>query len=214
MPPILSWLLGNRVIDKQSWRSIRAIVIYAGGVFTAPRIGLIERKDGLDQVQFRDLLSGEFLNEWLRAIPVPDPIKVLIVEGRPGLTSYVVQKFEGVSFLAGGSDKETATMAWLQDQQIDPKTVLFIGDGGRDMRTMSRMGFVACPGNAPDFMRTYVRRRSGYITSRHGGEGALAEIGEYLVTQVWGVDLAAGYLTHGEQWLDPDMKSDLGRPQP
>lgn len=59
---------------------------------------------------------------------------------------------------------------WIE-KQIDPKKVIYMGDGIFDHYVMKKVGYAIAPANADKFAKQY----SHYVTERVGGDRAVAE---------------------------------------
>jgi 3-deoxy-D-manno-octulosonate 8-phosphate phosphatase (KDO 8-P phosphatase) len=65
----------------------------------------------------------------------------------------------------------------LADAGVESSDVAYIGDDLTDVVIMHRVGFAVATGNA----RPEVRNEAHYITSAHGGEGAVREVVELIL---------------------------------
>ncbi len=61
----------------------------------------------------------------------------------------------------------------------DLKEIAFIGDDLNDIPLLLKVGYPACPDNAPE----YVKKHCKYITSKKGGEGAFREFVEIILRE-------------------------------
>jgi 3-deoxy-D-manno-octulosonate 8-phosphate phosphatase (KDO 8-P phosphatase) len=72
----------------------------------------------------------------------------------------------------------------LADSKIDSSEVAYVGDDLTDAVIMRRVGLAIAPANA----RSEVKRVAHYVTEASGGEGAVREVIELLLTaqNLWG----------------------------
>jgi 3-deoxy-D-manno-octulosonate 8-phosphate phosphatase (KDO 8-P phosphatase) len=72
----------------------------------------------------------------------------------------------------------------LADSKIDSSEVAYVGDDLTDAVIMRRVGLAVAPANA----RSEVKRVAHYVTEASGGEGAVREVIELLLTaqNLWG----------------------------
>lgn len=59
---------------------------------------------------------------------------------------------------------------WIE-QQYDPKTVIYMGDGIFDSLVFRNVGYSIAPSNADEFLK----QEADYVTNRKGGDRAVAE---------------------------------------
>ena len=59
---------------------------------------------------------------------------------------------------------------WIE-QQYDPKTVIYMGDGIFDSLVFRKVGYSIAPSNADVFLK----QKADYVTNRKGGDRAVAE---------------------------------------
>lgn len=78
----------------------------------------------------------------------------------------------------GVKDKLKAALELTRGLGIDLGEVAFIGDDLGDMPLLRKVGFAACPFNAPDYVKSLVH----LVTSKSGGEGAFREFVEYILS--------------------------------
>lgn len=106
-------------------------------------------------------------------------IELAIITGR---TSPMVEhrvKELGIHHLQQGRlDKETALVALAEQQGIPLEACAYCGDDLPDMGAIIRAGLGFSVPNAP----SYVQDAADHVTARRGGEGAVREICELLLT--------------------------------
>jgi 3-deoxy-D-manno-octulosonate 8-phosphate phosphatase (KDO 8-P phosphatase) len=101
----------------------------------------------------------------------------------------------GIEHLQQGvKDKLKAATELTSRLGIGLEDVAFIGDDLGDMPLLRKVGFAACPKNAPDYVKSLVHM----VTQKSGGEGAFREFVEYILTQSGSLNRI---LEHHEQSL-------------
>ena len=65
----------------------------------------------------------------------------------------------------------------MADLNISFQDCAFIGDDINDVMLLQKVGFSACPSNAP----SYVKEKVNFVTTKKGGEGAFREFVEYIL---------------------------------
>ena len=65
----------------------------------------------------------------------------------------------------------------VADLNISFQDCAFIGDDINDVMLLQKVGFSACPSNAP----SYVKEKVNFVTTKKGGEGAFREFVEYIL---------------------------------
>ena len=105
-------------------------------------------------------------------------IPVAIITGEE---TEIVKRRAGklkVDFLVQGSKNKLKDASKLcEELNISLADVAFIGDDINDIELLGKVGFSACPQNAP----TYIKTRVKLITASHGGSGAFREFVEKVL---------------------------------
>jgi 3-deoxy-D-manno-octulosonate 8-phosphate phosphatase (KDO 8-P phosphatase) len=79
--------------------------------------------------------------------------------------------------IQGRSEKEAPFRQLVQDLQLDPSQVCYMGDDLPDLPVLRQVGLAACPADAV----SEVRAASHYVASLPGGRGAVREVVELLL---------------------------------
>jgi 3-deoxy-D-manno-octulosonate 8-phosphate phosphatase (KDO 8-P phosphatase) len=72
----------------------------------------------------------------------------------------------------GVPDKVVKLEEYMQQYQLSPNQVVYMGDDIPDLRVMHQVGVPACPADAAD----EVKRVSAFVSSRSGGRGCVRDI--------------------------------------
>lgn len=82
--------------------------------------------------------------------------------------------------LTGIQDKVEAVKKLCEKYGIEPEEVAYMGDDWNDVALLKEVGMAVCPANAiPE-----IQEMAMYVTKRSGGNGAVREAAEYLLTQI------------------------------
>lgn len=79
----------------------------------------------------------------------------------------------------GVKDKVMVADALCKKLGISLKEVAYIGDDINDILLIKAVGFSACPGNAPD----YIKKLADIVLDTNGGDGAFRKFVEYILSQ-------------------------------
>lgn len=77
----------------------------------------------------------------------------------------------------GVSNKVEVIGKLVDDLKISFQDCAFIGDDINDVMLLQKVGFSACPSNAPD----YIKGKVNFITTKKGGDGAFREFVEQIL---------------------------------
>ncbi len=157
--------------DKEFFtEAIKAISLDVDGVFTTGDIlvtesgKLLRTMNTKDGYAFRQLISTGF------------PISIIT----GGKSEGVVRRFRDLGLedvFTGAEDKVPVFLQWCKDKNLDPSSVLYVGDDIPDRKVMEVSGFSACPADAvPE-----VKEKSGYISPYDGGRGCIRDICEQIL---------------------------------
>ena len=155
---------------------IQWLVLDVDGVLTDGTILLGE--DGSEYKRF-NLIDGHGIRMWKRA-----QCDVVLLSGRH--SAATLQRAQQLSITHVFQDchfKLPALKAFLQQQDIAPHTVAYIGDDLMDLPCVRYVGFGVAVQNGAAELKTH----ADYVTTRCGGDGAVREVIEYILkrTDKW-----------------------------
>jgi 3-deoxy-D-manno-octulosonate 8-phosphate phosphatase (KDO 8-P phosphatase) len=104
--------------------------------------------------------------------------KVVIISG--GISRSMENRFDSLGItdvFLGIKDKEAVLTKYLNDNQIDPKHVVYMGDDLPDYKVMQLVGIPVCPADAAE----EIKNISIYISDKKGGEGCVRDIIEQVL---------------------------------
>jgi YrbI family 3-deoxy-D-manno-octulosonate 8-phosphate phosphatase len=150
--------------------AVDLVVFDFDGVFTDNRVLVAEdgseavfcnRSDGLGVVNLRR--SGV-------------ACLVLSLETNP----VVARRCEklGLPFVQGCADKWGALKAILDERKMDPSRVAYVGNDVNDLLCLENVGLAICVADAYPEVKAVAR----YVTKKRGGEGAVREVCDLVIT--------------------------------
>ncbi len=155
---------------------IQLLALDVDGVLTDG--ALIINSDGSESKSFNSV-DGHGLRMWQRA-----GLKVALISGRDSASTQLRAEQLGIEYVFQDCHFKLPVVEKLLDQlDLAPEKVAYVGDDLPDLPVMRYVGFSAAVVNAVD----EVKRQADYITSRPGGGGAVREVIEYILkgTDKW-----------------------------
>ncbi len=149
---------------------IRVFVFDVDGVLTNGDLLVSEEGQLLRTMNIRD---GYALKR-----AVEEGYKVCIITG--GHSQGVVKRLEGLAvhdIFLGVGDKVAVLRKYIQSHDLDPSTVLYMGDDLPDFKAMQLVGLPACPVDAaPEIIGI-----SRYVSPLEGGKGCARDVIEKVM---------------------------------
>ena len=117
--------------------------------------------------------------------------KIVIITG--GRNQGVEDRFKELGVFdiyMGAHHKIDAYRDLMDNYDLDPETILYVGDDIPDIPVMEKVGLGCCPSDAV----SDVKAMANYVSHKKGGEGCVREIIEQVlrVQGKWRLDLGAG----------------------
>lgn len=163
----------------EKFGEITTFIFDVDGVLTNNDILILEGGELLRKMNIRD---GYALKR-----AVEQGYHVCIITG--GKSEGVRKRLAGLGiteiFMGRSSDKEDAFEEYIAEYDIDPQSVLYMGDDLPDYPVMRKVGLPTCPRNAA----SEIIEISEYISPYNGGEGCVRDVIEKV-------------LRLHEKWLD------------
>ena len=159
------------LLDK--FRQIRLLILDVDGVLTDGRLWYSTDGEVLKVFHVQDGLG---IKRLLQA-----DIKVAIISSRENQAVFRRAKELGISHVFQSEyDKRIPYEELLLQLQLDEKKVAYVGDDLPDLPVMQRVGLAIAVANAvPE-----VHSLAHWSTKRRGGEGAVREVCDLIVTSV------------------------------
>lgn len=104
--------------------------------------------------------------------------RIVIISG--GTFEGVKVRFSALNIddvFLGVSDKYSFFMEYISKHNIDPKTILYMGDDIPDIETMRQVGVATCPADAVEEVKSI----SHYISSFDGGRTCVRDVVEQVL---------------------------------
>jgi 3-deoxy-D-manno-octulosonate 8-phosphate phosphatase (KDO 8-P phosphatase) len=171
-------------LKKADLNTIKLLIMDVDGVLTDG--GIIIHSDGSESKRFH-VLDGHRVTLWHRA-----GLESAILSGRDTPATTIRAEQIGVKYvLQGCKQKLPAFEQFLKDTGYKPRQIAYIGDDWLDLPLLRRVGFAAVVANGVEEIKPYAH----YVTTRKGGDGAVAEVIEHILRQTgrWS-ELIAGYM--------------------
>ncbi len=151
---------------------IRALALDVDGVLTDGTVYL--SGDGVELKRF-SVLDGVSL-VWCRLLGY----RIALVSGRESAATTRRARELGVEAVYQGvRDKAWQVAAWAAEQGLALDEVLYMGDDHIDLPVFAEVGVSVAPANAD----AAVRAAATHVTGARGGEGAVREAVEWLLTK-------------------------------
>ena len=117
--------------------------------------------------------------------------KIAIITG--GRNQGVEERFKELGvydIYMGAHYKLDAFQDLLDNYDLDPETILYIGDDVPEIPVMEKVGLGCCPADAV----SDVKAMADYVSHKNGGEGCVRELIEQVlrVQGKWRLDIGAG----------------------
>ena len=157
-------------MKKVDFSKIKLLVMDVDGVLTDG--GIILHSDGTESKRFH-VIDGHRIKMWQRV-----GLEVAIISGRETeATALRAEQLEIRRVLQGCKAKLPAFESLLKETGCSPDEVACIGDDLMDVPLVKRAGFGVAVANAVDELKSV----ADFITSHHGGDGAVGEVIEIIL---------------------------------
>ena len=162
--------MSSQILSKRI-QAIRLIAFDVDGILTDG--GLYLTDSGEEFKRFNSL-DGHGL-KMLKA----SGVELAIITGRTSRCVELRTKNLGITRLYQGvEDKWGAMQSLLAELKIQPEEAAFMGDDVVDLPVMRRVGFSITVPNSPQLVRDHAH----YLTQRGGGNGAVRETCELIMS--------------------------------
>jgi 3-deoxy-D-manno-octulosonate 8-phosphate phosphatase (KDO 8-P phosphatase) len=157
---------------KTDLNQIKLLITDVDGVLTDG--GIIIHSDGTESKRF-NVLDGQRFTMWHRA-----GLDSAIISGRETAATMIRAEQCGIKYvLQGCKQKLPAFEQLLKDTGYTAEQTAYIGDDWLDVPLLKRVGFAVVVASGVEEIKSYAH----YVTQRSGGDGAVAEVIEYLLKQ-------------------------------
>jgi len=151
---------------------VQALIMNFDGVFTDNRViifpdggegFLYDRSDGTGIAQLKKTSL---------------PILILSSETNPAVQAHADKL--GIECIQELENKWQALRGWLNERNLDPRHVVYVGNDKNDLQCMKNVGFSAATASA----QAEILQQADLILRNSGGYGAIREICEMIIDQV------------------------------
>ena len=150
--------------------NIKLLAMDVDGVLTDGT--LVINADGSES-KFFNSLDGHGIRMWQRA-----GLKVALISGRASNpTQRRADQLQIEHVFQDCHNKLPVLEKLLEQLELSPEMVAYIGDDLTDLPVMRYVGFGVTVANAVD----EVKQHADYVTARPGGSGAVREVIEYIL---------------------------------
>ncbi len=154
----------------KKFRNIRTFLLDVDGVLTSGHILLDAQGNMLRSLSVRD--------GYAMRVAARRGYRIAIISG--GTTPGGMNRFKELGLKDihfGVQDKVAVYQQLVEKYQLDPETVLYLGDDLPDLEVMRSVGLPCCPRDAVD----EIRDLSLYISPKAGGEGCVRDVIEKVL---------------------------------
>ncbi|HDR89415.1 MAG TPA: 3-deoxy-D-manno-octulosonate 8-phosphate phosphatase [Bacteroidetes bacterium] len=155
---------------KEELRKVKTFVFDVDGVLSTQTIPMDAEGEPMRSINVRDGYAIK--------LAVNKGYRVGIISG--GRSEAVRLRYEGLGVTDIYLDsryKKNDLEDYIGKYDLDPKTILYMGDDIPDLEAMEMVGFPTCPSDAV----TEVKQISRYISHFRGGEGCARDVIEQVL---------------------------------
>lgn len=155
---------------KQLLKEVNTFIFDYDGVLTNGIVVLMETGEHLRTANVKDGYAIQ--------LAARKGYKVAIITG--GYSKTVETRFKDLSVtdvFIGAKNKMKIFKEYIEEYELNPKTVLYMGDDIPDYEVMKKVGVPTCPADAAEEIKSI----SKYISHYKGGEGCVREIIEQVL---------------------------------
>jgi len=152
---------------KQLLKNVSTFMFDVDGVFTDGSVFLIENGQPVRRMNIKDGYAVQ--------LAAKKGYRIVIISG--GRSEAVKTRLKGLGatdIFLGISDKMETFNDYITENNIDPATVLYMGDDIPDYAVMKKVGIPVCPSNAA----TEIKEISVYVSPIAGGHGCVRDVVE------------------------------------
>ena len=155
---------------KEKLRNVQTFIFDVDGVLTNGHLLVMPDGEFLRTMNIKDGYAMQ--------LAIKKGYRICIISG--GHSKGVPVRLErlGVQEVhMGASDKMAVFQGIISKYNIDPSTILYMGDDVPDIKVMQQCGVPCCPGDAV----TEIKSISSYISHKNGGEGCVRDVIEQVM---------------------------------
>jgi 3-deoxy-D-manno-octulosonate 8-phosphate phosphatase (KDO 8-P phosphatase) len=152
---------------KQLLKNVSTFMFDVDGVFTDGSVFLFENGQPIRRMNIKDGYAVQ--------LAAKKGYRIVIISG--GRSEAVKMRLKGLGatdVFLGVADKIETYTDYITENNIDPSTILYMGDDIPDYSVMKKVGVPVCPSNAA----TEIKEISVYISPIAGGQGCVRDVVE------------------------------------
>jgi 3-deoxy-D-manno-octulosonate 8-phosphate phosphatase (KDO 8-P phosphatase) len=155
---------------KENLKNIKTFIFDYDGVISDGKVWVIDEND---QIRNSDVKDGYALHH-----AVKKGYRIAIISGGKGDSMRLRLNNLGVTdVFQGVGNKLQIFDEYCAEHNIDPKTVLYMGDDIPDYEVMKKVGIATCPSDAVFEIKSIAH----YISHQKGGEGCVRDVIEQVM---------------------------------
>ena len=169
----MSWvgIRDNHVMENKI-KKIRYLFTDCDGVLTDGGLYYFENGDMFAKFSTRDKIGI------MRLLEITGIETLIIVDEQSVQLHNMAEKLNAVQVHVAGKNKYSTLRDLIDTLGVSPAEIAYIGDEIDDVEIMNEVGFTACPLDA-----VYeARSAADYVCNSCGGNGALRELVDYVIT--------------------------------
>jgi len=162
----------NKVINKETIKNLKAILVDVDGVLTDG--GLYYDSHGNELKRF-NVKDGQIIKYLKREL-----IIIGVITGR--VSKSVDRRVQELGFdfyRKGISNKIESFEEFLEIYNLNPDEVAYMGDDIIDLAILNLVGFSGTPADSKE----YIKSRVDYIALSKGGDGAFRDFVDYILEE-------------------------------
>lgn len=152
-------------------RQVKIVVTDCDGVLTDTGVYYSEHGESMKRFSIRDGMGVERLRTQCG-------IETSIMTGEG--SGSVIRRAEKLSIkhlFLNAKDKKALLIEFLNQQNLLPENLAYIGDDTNDLEALELAGLAACPADA----MPVAKQKAHYICSEKGGFGAFRDLAELII---------------------------------
>ena len=155
---------------KDHLKNITTFIFDYDGVLSDGKVWVVDETDQLRNSSVKD---GYALHHALKK-----GYRIAIISGGRGSSMRIRLNTLGITDVYQGvGDKLEVFKYYCEENNVDPSTVLYMGDDVPDYMVMKNVGIAACPADAV----SEIKDISHYISDRKGGDGCVRDVIEQVL---------------------------------
>ncbi len=155
---------------KENLKNITTFIFDYDGVMSDGKVWVVNEQD---QVRNASVKDGYALHH-----AVKKGYRIAVISGGKGDSMRLRMNFVGVTdVFQGVGNKLDVFQNYCSEHQIDPQTVLYMGDDIPDYQVMKNVGIATCPADAV----VEIKNIAHYISHEKGGDGCVRDVIEQVL---------------------------------